>query len=167
MNTVSQIPLTPYALAVATRAHKGQTRWDKSVPYIVHPVAVASIANDLYDKEHAQFYEVSIARDKELLTVVAYLHDAEEDVEGFDLIGELEKMVDAKLINSSEKRFLHGSLINLNKNNFKNYLDFTLAAKNGWASRLVKRADIMHNLATTKKGSMRDKYLLALHVLTT
>jgi len=53
----------------------------------------------------------------------------------------------------------------LNKNNYSSYLEFTLAAKENYYARLVKIADIIHNLSDLTKGSMKEKYELALYIL--
>jgi len=59
-------PTIDRALAVAARAHEGQTRKDDPTPYIAHPVAVAMIVSDFTDDED--------------VVVAAILHDVLEDV---------------------------------------------------------------------------------------
>ena len=59
-------PTVDRALAVAARAHEGQTRKDDPTPYIAHPVAVAMIVSDFTEDED--------------VVVAAILHDVLEDV---------------------------------------------------------------------------------------
>ncbi|MEA3378058.1 MAG: HD domain-containing protein [Nanoarchaeota archaeon] len=63
-----------YALDLATSAHKRMKR-DTGEPYITHPVAVASILENLVYK--SEYKDAAIA--------AAYLHDVVEDVRGLDV----------------------------------------------------------------------------------
>ena len=47
----------------------------------------------------------------------------------------------------------------------QNYKDYILQIKEDEIATKVKLADLRHNLSDLKNGSMRDKYLLALHIL--
>ena len=57
------------AARVATKAHDGQTRWDKSVPYITHPSAVADMFKDSLGERGVH------------LRTSAWLHDVVEDTD--------------------------------------------------------------------------------------
>lgn len=152
------------ALDFATNAHTGQTRWDKNVPYITHPIEVARIAEEKWRAEsEGSNSKKFIDLWADCIYIVGIGHDIEEDTnfwarQYLDIfIGDFDF--------SYIEKMLH-SLNCLNKNNYSNYLDFVLAAKNNDFARYVKLADITHNLSDTKKkGSMMDKYLLAKYIL--
>ena len=123
---------------IARKAHKGQTRWDKKTPYIVHPERIASKFNS------------------PLLKAAAWLHDVVEDTSWtFDDLREANipesviKIVDA-----------------VTKREGESYKDFILRIRvSSHGACALKEADIRDNLRDLKKGSMRDKYELALWVL--
>ena len=130
------------ARRIATQAHKGQTRWDKT-PYIVHPERVARSIAERFDCS--------------FMIAAALLHDVVEDTEVTldDLRAEkdLEDMVivfvDALTHRENET-----------------YLDFILRIKRSSDSAIeLKKADINDNLRDLRMGSRRDKYELALWVL--
>lgn len=148
------------ALEIATREHAGQKRWDGS-PYINHPIAVARIAGENNKSLITTLSAVDLYED---LQIIAFCHDLEEDVnysrttlcKELNAVGELSK---------EREDEIKGALYLLNKNNHKSYLDFVLACKGDILARQVKIADITHNLSDLKKGSMKDKYELALYIL--
>lgn len=154
-------PLTRMALAIATKAHEGQTRNDKKTPFITHPIAVANKAVELYRNEGP----IAMKRECELITIVGSNHDAPEDVAGFTNWTLLDQLKANNLIEYSEAILIDNALNRLNKHNYPDYCAFTLAAKEFWLSAIVKRADIWHNSQTITKGSLADKYKLALWVL--
>ncbi len=129
--------LVQKAKSVATKAHEGQTRWGGKIPYIVHPEAIAHSFRD------------------PKLQAVSWLHDVIEDTEVTeeDLRKEFpEDVVDA--------------VVALSRQPQEEYLTFVLRSKENALARMVKIADIQHNLSDRlKKGSMRDKYLMAIHIL--
>ena len=86
-------PLTVAAMQVAEAAHAGQVRKVSGVPYIGHPVAVASI--------------VAMAGGSEAQIAAALLHDVKEDCEPhyWKLVGELDIAVKNIVISCSEKKF--------------------------------------------------------------
>lgn len=122
--------------AIAEKAHQGQFRRDGTTPYITHPKAVADKFNNA------------------VTMCVAVLHDVLEDTsytidqlrqEGLD-----QRVVDAVVL--------------LTKNG-GSYLDYIKAIACDPTARAVKIEDIKHNLQTST-GSQKDKYELALHILT-
>jgi (p)ppGpp synthase/HD superfamily hydrolase len=86
---------------------------------------------------------------------VAVLHDVVEDTEVTldDLSSEFGHVV-VEAIDALSRR-----------GKAERYVDFIARAKSNPISRMVKIADIEHNLTDLKPGSMRDKYELALHIL--
>tara|TARA_R110000824_G_scaffold118090_2_gene270239 strand:- start:1203 stop:1622 length:420 start_codon:yes stop_codon:yes gene_type:complete len=133
--------LTDLAAAIATEAHKGQTRWDKRTPYISHP---AAIARDLIKRG---FSEDFIA--------VAWLHDVIEDT-SVTAQGLLDKGIPSDIVQSVET---------ISKEDGQSYLDYILDVGRDPVARVVKVADITHNMSDLKKGSMRQKYELAIYIL--
>lgn len=159
MNILTEIK--EKVLAFATEAHKGQTRWDKKIPYITHPIAVAEIARQFQD---------SLYLDKEHqleLYIVCILHDVLEDCD----ISESEVEAFLNSINPSNQLFSIDNVMIALRNITKiesdkgNYLGYILRVKRFYLSKLVKIADLMHNMSDLKKGSMLDKYQLAHYIL--
>ncbi len=165
-------PITQFALELATEYHKGQKRKDGK-DYITHPIAVAGIAESLYMTQSA---EKNI-----LIIVAAFLHDCEEDcnVASKDIANRF--VFDGYFGNGSltYDRLIH-TLKLLNKDNYSSYANYIqgMVMPNSDAAfhedylwrvdvaRRVKIADLTHNLSDLKPGSLRDKYELALYILT-
>ena len=126
------------ALALATRAHEGQKRWDGR-DYIIHPVAVADLQDDIMTK------------------IVAVLHDTKED----------QKWIWPEILLSMPS-WVTEAVELVSKLDDEEYFDFIMriAHSGNILAIKVKIADIMHNMSDLKKGSMRDKYAFALYVLT-
>ena len=137
--------LVEKAYAIAEKAHKGQKRKlgesDKGKPYIVHPVRVAKSV-----KSFGPAYEM-----------VAVLHDVVEDtpytLKDLEREGFTSEVLDA--VNAMTHKL--GA----------EYLDYVLYLAENQIARVVKMADIRDNLRDLHKGSMRDKYYLALYILAT
>lgn len=134
------------AIEIATEAHKGQTRWDKTVPYITHPLAVMALVGEEELQRVTDGGPSMIA-----LQVVAVLHDVVEDTSvtlehllGRGIPGYMVDGVNAITKRKGEEYHLYLKRVSRSE----------LASK-------VKIQDITHNLSDLKKGSMRDKYLLA------
>jgi len=121
---------------IAREAHEGQKRWNGE-PYITHSEAIANkFKSDLFKS-------------------VAWLHDVLEDTnmqpEGLEFRGIPKEWVQA--------------VIDLTKLPEESYKDYILKVKGNQVSTKVKIEDLKHNISDLKKGSMRDKYLLALYIL--
>ena len=147
--------LTLRTLEFATRAHEGQTRKFTSQPYIIHPIAVSQIAQDIARRRGAGFLEL------EIITIIALLHDTIEDTDvtlldiealfsdmGDVLIDRITSAVDA-----------------LSKRKGENYLDAIKRVLKNPDARIVKLADLEHNTHDLKDGSLKDKYRLASYIL--
>lgn len=131
----SSNPYYDAALRVATAAHSGQTRWNGE-PYITHPVAVAESIPEKY------YY----AR------VVALLHDVVEDT----------PLTCKDLLISGFPSEIVEGVHAITKIKGESYAIYIERCAKHVLSRIVKQADLKHNLRGLKKGSMRDKYMLAL-----
>ncbi len=159
------------ALEFATVAHKGQTRWDRKVPYITHPIGVAEIARKILAENQYSWNNIP-AHDHyhEAIIAACYLHDVAEDCPQWK---DREEYIVTEVFNRSDMAkhsgapfILRDCLRILNKHRHDGYLEFVLAARSFIPARIVKIADISHNLSDlTKKGSMLDKYRLALYLL--
>lgn len=128
--------LLDLAQHVATNAYKGQKRHNGD-PYITHPERVAAALNYLDAK------------------IIAWLHDVVEDTD-----------VTLNAIRADFGDTIADAVDSVTKRKGESYLDFILRAKLHPIGAGVKIADIKDNLRDLKRGSLRDKYILALHILT-
>jgi len=137
------------AFDIAKKAHEGQKRKfgaDKGLDYIVHPTRVAS---NLKGK----------------VKVAAILHDTIEDT----------YVTKQFLLDNGIPQDIADAVEILSKTEGEGYYDFimricyddfslVLPVKNQIAL-VVKMEDIKDNLSSLENGSLKDKYLLALHIL--
>jgi len=127
------------AEAIARKAHAGQFRNDGVTPYITHPEAVAESVNG------------------EALKAIAWLHDVLEDT----------SITKEQLIANGIDSVIAEACSALNHREGQTYLDYILTVSENKFARAVKIADIKHNIQTTKGKDKRDKYEMALWILTT
>lgn len=145
------------AYEIAKNAHKKQMRWDKKTPYMVHiDGVIENVKKNNPDHPHL-----------DVLMAVAALHDAHEDHREVTF----EFIMDILLRAGSHPDEVFKVMIALeaitekeNKDE-ENYLEYILRIKKSPIATLVKIADIQHNMSDSKKGTLRDKYLLALYIL--
>jgi (p)ppGpp synthase/HD superfamily hydrolase len=182
--------LVEKALEIATKAHEGQFRRDKITPYISHPVAVSEIVNEwlqsnekeigeklfnliYYARQEALAFGLDYKQFTEMLEVISLLHDAAEDNKDFPvnyIIDKLKKYNDDIMF----LNIARASLNALTHIEHDSYLDYILSVKHNRFAKIVKLADITHNISTRKdvnageagKAKLAvDKYLLAKHIL--
>lgn len=128
------------ALAIAVDAHKGQT--DKSgMPYILHPIAVASKVDALE------------------LKTIAILHDTIEDTSvTADYL--LEKGIPKEIVKT---------VVLLSKPKNEEYESYLRRVKENPLAKAVKLADLAHNTDPARVSGLnkarRQKYELAKQVL--
>jgi len=127
------------AISLATKAHEGQTRWGGE-PYIVHPQAVAK----------------AVQRLNETTICVAWLHDVVEDTD-----------VTIDEIRDGFGESVADGVYAITKKEKESYKDYILRVSDNMYATTVKIADLKDNLKTLKRGSMKDKYELALYFLQT
>tara|TARA_R110002094_G_C4832515_1_gene205557 strand:- start:68 stop:487 length:420 start_codon:yes stop_codon:yes gene_type:complete len=133
--------LTDLAAAIATEAHKGQTRWDKRTPYISHPAAIArAMIQDKWSEDYI---------------AVAWLHDVIEDT----------SVTAEQLLAAGIPADIVQSVETISKKDGQSYLEYILDVRQDNLAREVKIEDITHNMSDLKKGSMRQKYELAIYIL--
>lgn len=133
-----EIDYLKLAEETAREYHKGQKRLDGS-DYIIHLQEVANL------------FDESLRG----LKIVAWLHDILEDT----------PMTKEKLLKLGFDSGLIKSVVIITKEKDENYLDYILSCSKDEIAKKVKIADLTHNLSNLKKGSLRDKYLLALYML--
>ena len=145
------------ALIMAVEAHEGQT--DKSgKPYILHPLAVFSILRNNHEHCHWEYKEFTL----EDMLIAALLHDVVEDtpVTLTTIKAKFGDQVAAMVEGVTRK-----------KAKSETYKVFIVRAKSFHpGSRLIKMADIQHNLSRIhllpeKERSIGKRYLDALEVL--
>ena len=124
------------AKQIATEGHKGQKRWNGK-DYITHPEAVAGLV------------------DTSELKIVAWLHDIIEDT----------KITADDLLDRGIPKYLVKMVEVISKHEGEDYFNYIMRCKHYPITRIVKIADLTHNLSDLKKGSMRDKYMLAKYIL--
>jgi (p)ppGpp synthase/HD superfamily hydrolase len=141
MRTVGY-PCVELAKTIATNAHEGQKRWGGE-PYIIHPEAVAKTVAG-----YGWQYEA-----------IAWLHDVVEDTPltlGYLLDAGMpyETVCAVELLTHREEQ---------------TYLAYILELRKHEMVRRIKLADIECNLNDSKdmknKNSVRDKWMLAAHIL--
>lgn len=125
------------ALKIATDAHEGQVRKWSGLPYITHPTATADKFTDLLTK------------------ITAVSHDLIEDT----------KLTLADLVRLGYPKECIPSIDCLTHKKHDTYLNYLMGAKNNHMARRVKIADIEHNMSDLEAGHLKDKYMLALHIL--
>lgn len=124
------------AFELATNLHHGQIR-RSGEPYIIHPVAVASIIA----------FEFGIS-DPEIIAA-ALLHDTVEDVPSMDVISIREKFTDnvAAIVDGCTKIMLDSSK-EKKQMQAKTHSKIFLSASNNLGVIIIKLADRLHNMRT-------------------
>lgn len=123
------------ATRMATDAHFGQKRHDGITPYISHPRAVARILEDWQLDEKHQ--------------IVGVLHDVIEDT----------KLTADDLRKAGFSTEIVEAIVAISKVEGEDYDVYLKRVINNRLAKVVKLADLTHNLSDLKKGSLRDKYL--------
>ena len=127
--------LNQLAHEVASQAHRNQKRKGTGKPYIVHPEAVAA--------------QLPVN-----LKALGFLHDVIEDT-AFTL-SQMTELFPPWVVER---------VIMLTRIPNENYDDYIMRVREDDSTRLVKIADLRHNLHDILSGSLRDKYRLALRLL--
>jgi len=124
------------ALQIAFNAHKGQTRRDSNIPYIIHPIRVSQ-----------QF------QDEDLKTI-AVLHDVIEDTD-----------ITYEYLQEEFTQDIALSVFTLTKCDDEKYSDYIDAILEDENATKVKIADIIDNLSDNPKESMIPRYIKSLDIL--
>jgi GTP diphosphokinase / guanosine-3',5'-bis(diphosphate) 3'-diphosphatase len=131
------------AREIATKAHSYQYRTmgaDKGKSYIVHPMRVAEM----------------VPHCNEEIVAAAWLHDVLEDT----------KVTADDLLDAGINPSVITLVKILTRNPGENYFDFIMRIKQNTTALTIKAADIRDNMESLEEGNLKDKYRLALHVLT-
>ena len=122
---------------IAQKAHAGQFRKDGKTPYIVHPLAVASVIEDPKTK------------------CAAVLHDVIEDTsltaEDLKNLGVPQDVVDLVLLVSRRR--------------LETYMQYLQKVKTSKEAIVIKMCDLQHNMSDLPQCNLRDKYELAVEFL--
>jgi (p)ppGpp synthase/HD superfamily hydrolase len=150
---------------IAEKHHYGQIRQNGD-DYITHPRAVASIANSLYDPKENYGTSQPLGEELPIIKIVCLTHDILEHWGLAHTHEELKKEIQEAIICPPmvlECWML--ALDVLNKNNYLSYMGHILTVKHHALARIVKLADLEHNLSNLPPGDLRDKYELAQFIL--
>ncbi len=168
---------------IAEKAHAGQFRKDGITPYIEHPRAVAAQTRRWFNRYssipslnsdlllgvihiiHSRPANETWESYRAMVESVALLHDVLEDCsdKGYNPT-KLQTLLDVSDANIETIDSIIQAVIAISKNPDKdaeNYLEYLERVKRNHLARLVKLADLRHNLSDLKPGNMKDKYILA------
>ena len=144
-------------LEFATQKHEGQFRkYGSNLPYISHPIAVAKIAiEDISPNRH------------EMIKSIAYLHDTLEDTNATieELIGIVNSATNEEP-DITDTIVTAVQLLTKPKNQFKLIEDYLYPIKCNELARIVKLADLQHNMSDLKVQKKLDYYKLISYYLT-
>lgn len=148
------------AYEIASMVHKDQRRKDGK-PYMSHIDAVV-----IGTMEHVNAHSWGIC-DLEAFLIVAALHDAVEDHPDKVSFEMIEKEISELICSSSKMAGIMGALRAITKlpKGQQKYSDYIMGVAANPYSRIVKIADLTHNMSDLSPGNMRDKYDLSLWVL--
>ena len=130
------------AKILATKAHDGQTRWDKSIPYITHPLAIA-------DRFADPFYKS-----------VAVLHDIVEDT-----------TITLEFLRTQFPNIIVDAIDAITHRDEETYDVYIMRVMKNPLARAVKIQDVKHNVSTlpedntTQTRLRRERCALALILL--
>lgn len=144
------------AQKLATKVHKGQTRWGGE-PFIVHPKGVVDKLQAMQLYPDFSGFERSHFEKRDFY-IVGWLHDVVEDTS--TTLGDLLDLgFDYHIVQAVDA---------ITRRDGEDYREYILRVRDNHIAKVVKVADIEHNLESfdTKKNKSRaDKYKLAIEVL--
>lgn len=143
---------------IADKAHKGQKRKDGK-PYITHPQAVADIiSRDFFElMPQNEAARANWSAVKNYVIMAGLLHDTIEDT-----------WVTSEYLKNAGMPAMVVDIVNtVTKRPGENYFDFTMriVESGNVGAKIVKLADLRHNMSDLAEGSMLDKYRFATYVL--
>lgn len=146
------------AYSIAELAHAKQFRKDGK-PYITHIDAVARIVNEEYYRLIPQ-NEAALriwGEMKPYVIMAAILHDTIEDTD----------VTPEYLRARGIPEYVIDTVLTLSKRPGETYFDFTMRVHDSGnpGAKVVKLADLTHNMSDLKEGAQKDKYRLAYHIL--
>jgi (p)ppGpp synthase/HD superfamily hydrolase len=153
-----QMRLLDLSMQIATAAHTDQKRHDGS-DYITHPEAVALIVmTDFFElMPPNEMARANWSAMHNYVIMAALLHDVLEDtpLTADDLRA---KGIPAMVVDIVET---------VTKRIGENYFDFIMRIMESGnvGAKMVKLADLRHNMSTLSEGSMLDEYRFATYIL--
>jgi len=155
---LTELEMLDKAAKIAELAHKGQKRKDGK-PYITHPQAVADIVSnhffELMPQNAPARANWSVCKNH--IIAAALLHDTIEDT-----------WVTSEYLRNAGMSEMTIEIVHLvTKRPGENYFDFTMRISESGhvGAKIVKLADLRHNMSDLKEGSMKDKYRFAEYLL--
>jgi (p)ppGpp synthase/HD superfamily hydrolase len=147
------------AIEIATAAHAGQKRKNTGEDYITHPLKVAEIAEQIFLEEFRPKFSDGADVIARKIYIVGVLHDVIEDT---DVSMET-------IFNAFPDIHIVQALAKLTRHEGQTYFDFIneIIQHGSIIAKIVKIADIQHNMSDLKEGSLKDKYRFALDKLKT
>lgn len=146
------------AYSIAEAAHTGQFRKDGK-PYITHIDAVAKIVNDEYYQLIPQNSDALRiwGEMKPYVIMAAILHDTIEDTD----------VTPEYLRERGIPEYVIDTVLTVSKLPGENYFDFTMRVHDSGnpGAKVVKLADLTHNMSDLSDGAQKDKYRLAYYIL--
>jgi (p)ppGpp synthase/HD superfamily hydrolase len=140
------------AIHIATNAHNGQFR-KGGLPYITHPLAVSQLAK----LEVENYFPAQFDYWRAKVEIVGLLHDVVEDTPV--TLEELTDTFDLDIVEGVKA---------MTEVEGDTYYDKVIRARHNSYARVVKIADLTHNLLDLDRNKYKhkyDKYELALHML--
>lgn len=144
-----------HAMSLAAEIHEDQI--DKSgEPYIDHIIEVRRRSRKSFDRKHQGIISNEyIASERELVQVVAILHDVLEDFQGTKAEKDYLRVAIEQAFGERALR----SIECLTKEKGEPYDDYIERVAGDWIARLVKLCDLSHNLEAWRipSGSITEK----------
>ena len=163
---------SPKVLDFATKAHAGQFRkYGSNLPYITHPIAVANIAVNAFMQNQGKLGLLGLNGElsknfsyaPDYIYSVGYLHDVLEDT------SVLEDELNDFLVNLTPEYaasiLKDVKLLTKTRDNFDLFVYLNNLKKQGLFARLVKLADLEHNMSDLKVQKKIDYYRLVKYYL--
>lgn len=147
--------LYDHIYALSEHFHKGQFRKNGKTPYFEHPKAIVA---ELYKLKHLFSEE-----DFEILLSLGIAHDLIEDC---DITFDEFRAKIAPFGTSYQIPVLMKALVAITKVGKPEYMTYLKGVKEDRFALIVKLEDIKHNMSDLERGTLRDKYALAIYYLT-
>ena len=145
------------ARELAYEIHEGQKRKDGR-PYITHPVAVEKIAVKMAEAQNMSRLE------KEVISAISFLHDGKEDCGLTDAT--IRERLAASGADEIELRAVIEGVDMLTRTSRDiGIIEYLNPIKKHLYPKIVKLADLRHNLSDLGPGNLYDKYVLCQHFL--
>lgn len=146
-------------LELARKGHEGQKRKDGK-PYITHPIEVERIASVMADNQRMSRME------KEVISSIAYGHDLLEDTDVS--VKDIEHVLRTAGAGQLQTLAVVEGIQMLSRPSKEDIgiLEYLEPIRRHSFPKIVKLADLQHNLSDLKPGNLYDKYVLCRHYLT-